>query len=259
MSDSLISIRDMSFRYNSKRIILDRITAQLQPGQTVALLGPNGAGKSTLLKCMMGLLRPFSGEIRLEGKSVGALSYGERASLVAYVPQHSTVVFDHSVRDYVAMGLASRFAMWKSPSREDMKEVDRYMERLELTTLANAPFRSLSGGEQQKTTIARALVQCPKVLLFDEPTSALDLGNQNKVLQLIKGLARDGYSIIMTTHNPDHPFVLESDVWMLHKNGRLDAGPLADIMTPEKISQLYGIPVEVVPLPDHNRIVCLAQ
>lgn len=259
MNGKLISIRNLSFRYNSKRLILDNVNVSLEPGQMVSLLGPNGAGKSTLLKCIMGLLRPVNGEITVAGRNVLDLTHRERAALVAYVPQHSSVVFDHSVRDYVAMGLASRYPMWKAPSSEDMKEVDRYLERMGLTHLAAAPFRSLSGGEQQKTTIARALVQHPKVLLFDEPTSALDLGNQNKVLQLVESLAHDDYSIIMTTHNPDHPFALGSDVWMLNKYGHLDSGKLGEIMTAENISNLYETSVDIVTLPQHQRTVCIVN
>lgn len=259
MSDGLISINNCSFRYNSKRLILDNINAELTAGQMVSLLGPNGAGKSTLLKCIMGLLRPFSGTITVDNRNVLDLTYRERATLVAYVPQHSAVVFDHSVRDYVAMGLASRYPMWKAPTSADMKDVDRHLERMELSGLADAPFRSLSGGEQQKTTIARALIQQPKVLLFDEPTSALDLGNQNKVLQLVKGLASDGYSIIMTTHNPDHPFILDSDVWMLNRSGHLDSGSLGQAMTSRNISELYGTSVDVVVLPEQQRTICIAR
>lgn len=258
MTEALISINNLSFCYNSNRLILDNISASLRPGQMVSLLGPNGAGKSTLLKCIMGLLRPIHGNITMEGKNTLSLSFQQRAKLAAYVPQHSAVVFDHTVREYVAMGLASRYPMWRSPSAEDMKEVDQYIEKMELYPLAHAPFRSLSGGEQQKATIVRALVQHPKVLLFDEPTSALDLGNQIKVLQLIKGLALDGYSIIMTTHNPDHPFILDSDVWLLNKCGCLEAGTLSEMMTAEKISGLYGTRVEIVDLPKQHRTVCIA-
>ncbi len=259
MSGELISIKNVSFRYNKKRLILDDINAELTSGQLVSLLGPNGAGKSTLLKCIMGLLRPFNGRITIGNKNVTELTYRERAAMVAYVPQHSAVVFDHSVRDYVAMGLASRYPMWKAPSAEDMKEINLHLERMELTSLADVPFRSLSGGEQQKATIARALAQKPKVLLLDEPTSALDLGNQNKVLQLVKSLAGDGYSIIMTTHNPNHPFALESDVWMLHKNGQLASGILENTMTPQNISALYGTEVEVVVLPEQKKTICIAK
>lgn len=259
MSAELINIKHLSFRYNNKRLILDDVNVSLMAGQMVSLLGPNGAGKSTLLKCIVGLLRPFQGEITIANKNVLELTYRERADLVAYVPQHSTVVFDHSVRDYVAMGLSSRYPMWKVPSTEDIKEVDRYIERMELASLAAAPFRSLSGGEQQKATIARALVQHPKVLLFDEPTSALDLGNQCKVLQLIKSLAFDGYSIIMTTHNPDHPFILNGGVWLLNKSGYLESGTIEKTMTSQKVSDLYGVDVDMIALPKYKRTVCIAK
>ena len=257
MSEPLIAINHVSFRYNSQRLILDRVSASLSAGQMVSLLGPNGAGKSTLLRCIMGQLRLAEGEIIMCGKNVSELSYRERAMCTAYVPQHSAVVFDHSVRDYVAMGLAGRYPMWKAPSSEDMREVDRYIERMELTALAHMPFRALSGGEQQKTAIARALVQRPRILLFDEPTSALDLGNQNKVLQMVKSLAQEGYSIIMTTHNPNHPFVLGGDVWMLDHSGHLEAGTLEETMTARKISDLYGTSVDVVTLPEYQQTVCL--
>lgn len=259
MGKDLISIENLSFRYNSKRLILDKNNAKLYEGQIISLLGPNGAGKSTLLKCIMGLNRPFTGRVTIERKNVLDLSYRERATMVAYVPQHSVVVFDHSVRDYVAMGMACRYPMWKAPSSDDMKYVDQYLERMELTSLADAPFRSLSGGEQQKATIARALVQNPKVLLFDEPTSALDLGNQNKVLQLVKELAIDGYSVIMTTHDPDHPFIMNSDVWILRRNGQLQFGTLAEMMTPESISDLYETPVDIVFLREQQRTICIAR
>ena len=257
MSQALISIENVSFRYNRQRLILNSIHAELETGRMVSLLGPNGAGKTTLLRCIMGLLKPFAGRILAEGRNILDLSYSERAKIFAYVPQHSTMVFNHTARDYVAMGLSSRYPMWKSPSAADMKMVDQVLERMEISHLADAPFRFLSGGEQQKTTIARALVQQPKFLLFDEPTSALDLGNQNKVLMLIRSLARDGYGILMTTHNPDHPFVLDSSVWMLSKQGDFCAGSLAETMTPDKISELYETDVEVVWLPQQKKTICV--
>lgn len=259
MSRTLISIRNVSFQYSRQRLILNKIHAELAVGQTISLLGPNGAGKTTLLKCIMGLLKPSSGEIIAENRNILDLTYRERAKIFAYVPQHSVLVFNHTVRDYVAMGLSSQYPMWKTPSAKDMKNVDKVIERMELSHLANTPFRFLSGGEQQKTTIARALVQEPKVLLFDEPTSALDLGNQNKVLMLIRSLAEDGYSIIMTTHNPDHPFVLNSNVWMLGKRGDFHTGTLTETMTSRQLSELYETTVEVVELPKQKKTICVVN
>ena len=197
----VIEAKNLVFRYSSdSEPVLKDVSLTVEQGEFVAILGHNGSGKSTLLKCIMGLLRPFRGQITVDQRNVLDLSYRERAALVAYVPQHSSVIFDHSVRDYVAMGLASRYPMWRMPSAEDMKEVDQYLERMELTSFADAPFRSLSGGEQQKTTIARALVQRPEILLFDEPTSALDPEMVGEVLKVMTELAQEGMTMIVVTH-----------------------------------------------------------
>ena len=259
MNKELISIKNVSYRYDKRRLILDSVDTQLQEGELVCLLGPNGAGKSTLLKCIMGVLNPFQGEIFIGKKKVLNLSYHERASLIAYVPQHSRVIFDHSVKEYVTMGLASKYPIWGKPSLEDLKYVEKCLDRMEIGNLSDRPFRSLSGGEQQKTMIARALVQHPKILLCDEPTSALDIGNQNMVLHLIKELAQDGYSIITTTHNPNHPFFLVCSVWMLNKQGHLATGMLKEIMTTSNVSGLYEAEIEVVDLPQYNRMICIAK
>ena len=157
------------------------------------------------------------------------------------------------------MGRTSHMGFFSAPSSDDYRQSERALEQLDLLRLKNRPISELSGGEQQKVCIARAIVQMPKLIIMDEPTSALDYGNQIKVLKLVKELSASGYAVLITTHNPEHPLLLNSDVWLLERSGTLSAGTCDEMLTEEKLIKLYDTNIRVTHIDSLNRRACFIR
>lgn len=255
--EPLLAVSDVGFAYPGQDNTLNGIDFSVSHGELVVLLGPNGSGKSTLLNCVMHLLEPQTGSILLDGVPVGEMGHRAIARCVAYVPQSTNVSFSYTVRDYVAMGRAPFLKMYASPSSDDLEKVDRALCRLGISDLAARSYTELSGGQQQLVDVARALAQDPQLILFDEPTSALDYGNQVKVLKMVKELSCEGYAIVMTTHNPDHPILLGSSVCLLDRDGRLTKGTVDEIMQEDRLKAVYQSDMIIRYVEDANRRVCM--
>lgn len=253
----IIDVKKISFSYRESKKILKDIDFQIHSGQLVSLLGPNGVGKSTLLNCICGLLNPSSGTIQLCGQDISKVSRKNIAQTIAYVPQKTTVSFDYSVRDFVVMGRTAHMSILAKPTKEDYENAENALKELSILDLADRAISELSGGEQQKACIARALVQTPKLIVLDEPTSALDFGNQLKVLKLIKHLSETGYAILLTTHNPDHCMMLGGDVAILDKSGSLECGNYSEILTEKRLSDAYNTDLKLVYVEELNRVTCI--
>lgn len=247
----------VGFAYPEGRKVLDDVSVCIAPGEMLTLLGPNGAGKSTLLNCLVGALVPQEGKVVLEGRDVAKLMPRDIARCVAYVPQTSSSAYGYRVRDYVAMGRAPYKNVFQHPDACDREIVGQAMAQLGIERLADKAYTQLSGGERQLVNVCRALVQQPKVILFDEPTSALDYGNQIKVLRLVSRLREEGYAIIMTTHNPDHPILLGGRVAILDCDGHLDCGGVKKMMTQERLSDLYQTDLRVLHIDELGRDACM--
>lgn len=256
----MLRVENLSFGYGADALLND-VSFQLAKGGLLTILGGNGAGKSTLLNCIAGLLRPRTGQIFINGRPGDELSRRERARLVAYVSQHAPQTYYYRVRDYVVLGRAAHLGLLATPGPADYALVDAALERLNCQQLAHKIYMQCSGGERQLANIAKILVQEPQLILFDEPTSALDYGNVFQTLRLIAELSNDGYALIMTTHNPDHPLLLaercaHSQVALLHRGGRLESGPVATMITAEKLQALYQIDLRLIQTPELARPLC---
>ena len=254
---ALIECKHVDFSYDGKRQILRDVTFEIETGQLITLLGPNGVGKSTLLNCITGLLKPSAGEILLEEKDLFSLPRKEIAKKIAYVPQKNNVPFDYQVKEFVVMGRTAHLGLLATPSEEDYRLVDKALDKLDILDLAERQINELSGGEQQKVCIARALVQEPLLIVLDEPTAALDYGNQIKVLNLIKELLDLGFAVIQTTHNPDHCLMLGGHVAILDKGGRLDMGECAKIMNEMRLSNVYETDLRLIDIEQIGRKICI--
>ncbi len=254
----IIEAEKLNFSYTKNgRQILSDVSLSLEEGQVISILGPNGAGKSTLLNLLANLLTPDSGTIRLCGKDIAGMKPKEVASILSYVPQNHTPAFSYTVFNFVLMGRAPKVGMFEKPKAEDFEIVQRVLEEVGIEKLADKPYTEISGGERQQATIARALVQEPKAILFDEPTAHLDYGNQLKTLRVIKHLQERGFAVIITTHNPDHAIMLGGTTAILDKNGHLRVGPSEEIITEETLKEVYGTKLKLVYMKDADRKICV--
>ncbi len=256
---ALLEVNNASFAYEDQRVIFDKVQFTIKQGDLLTILGPNGSGKSTLLNCIAGLCRLKRGKIFLDGQDLNHMAHKQIAQKIAYLPQTYQVAYGFSVREFIVMGRAPHLGVFSKPSRQDYQLADETMAQMNLIHFANKAVTRISGGERQLVCIARAIVQKPELILFDEPTSALDYGNQLRVLRLIKQLSAEGYSIIMTTHNPDHPILLGGAAGVLSRAGHMETGPVDEILKQERLSELYGINMQIVYVNEISRYACVPE
>lgn len=254
----IYEVKNLTFSYgNDERKVLDNASLTLSEGEVLCILGPNGAGKTTLLNCMAGLLKPQSGSINLCGKSLEEMSSKEIAKSVGYVPQLHTPSFDYRVLDFVLMGVAPHTGVFSRPSQEDEQFCLDVLKSMKLEHLAHKSYMEISGGERQQLLIARAIVQRPKAILFDEPTAHLDYGNQHRVLKRVRQMADEGYSVIITTHNPDHALLLGDKAAVVDKYGKITQGDSKDILTEENLCRVYDTEIKLMWIEELGRTACL--
>jgi len=232
--------------------ILKDISFRVAPGDFLAVLGPNGAGKSTLLQALPALI-PFEGRTTILGVDPRRLSFralGRLRSRIGYVPQlysRTAAVLPLSVREVVELGRVGVRGMGRSLRAGDRAICDRIMQEMQLTDISNRPFGVLSGGEQRKVHLARALAQEPEILLLDEPAGHLDFRWQEAITLLVGRLWRtSGTTIVMVTHDLRHLPPNVSQVALLGDGRLLQIGPPTEIIKAEVLSELYGLPLRVL-------------
>ncbi len=240
-----MTVENVTFGYHSGRApTLQGVTCHAPAGGITALLGPNGAGKSTLLHLLLGLFRPWAGEIFVAGKPLGA--YGRALSrMVGLVPQREHVPFAFRVREYLLLGRSPYLGLLRQPGAEEEAHVDAALAQVGIGHLAERAVASLSGGEHQLVLVARALVQGTPVVLLDEPTAHLDVGNKYRVLDLLKMLAAAGRTLIFSTHDPQAAADVADHVWLLRAGHLLFDGPPEAALTAERLSALYDTRLQV--------------
>lgn len=254
----IYQVKNLSFTYpGGNRKILDNISLSLEEGEILTILGPNGAGKTTLLNCMADLFTPDEGSLYVDGKNIKDINSKELAAIVAYVPQAHNPAFNYSVLDFVLMGRAPSIGFFSRPKKSDEEICMETLNKMGIDHLANKSYMEISGGERQQAMIARAVVQQPKVILFDEPTAHLDFGNQHRVLELVTNMAKDGFSIIITTHNPDHALLLGNKSAIVDKDGHILTGKSEEIITEENLKRVYKTDLKMIYVEQIHRTACL--
>jgi iron complex transport system ATP-binding protein len=251
-----LSADDLAFGYRGKAVG-SGVSLDIREGEVLCLLGPNGGGKTTLMKTLLGLLPPLAGAVRLDGEDIAAWPRKRLARIVGYVPQAHAAFFPFTVGDIVLMGRSAHVGLFSAPSREDRSVAECALATLGIGALGERIYTEISGGERQLVLIARALAQEPRILVMDEPTASLDFGNQVRVLNRVAALAKSGIAVVLSTHDPDHVFLVGDCVALLN-GGRLEAlGAPEAVVTPAALRRLYGVDVQVVDLPDHKTRTCV--
>lgn len=234
-----LKVNNVEFAYNSTPI-LQNISMDLDRSEMLGVVGPNGAGKSTLIRCIDKILTPKQGSILLDGNDIRAMTRMEIAKRMGYVPQTTTRVFPATVFDTVLMGRRPHLG-WKS-GEEDVDKVLEILELLGIMEFAMRDFNEISGGQQQKVLIARALAQEADVLLLDEPTSNLDIRHQLEVMDIMKGIVREKWiSAIVAIHDLNLASRYTDRLLMMNGGRIFAAGDPDSVLTAENIRHAYGV------------------
>ncbi len=238
----MIETKNLSFRYKKTgKYIIDNIDFSCEKGTINVLLGLNGSGKTTLIKLLTGLLNGYQGTISLNERDLKTYSIKERAKVISYVAQRTTVADDFSVEEYLSFGNVNKMRFYESPTEEDIKRIKDMARRFGVYELLNSKLVEISGGERQVVAICGAIIQDSDVIVLDEPTSALDMKNQNKILSFIKEIAEnESKTFILSSHNPNHALYLNANVFLLQNGNIVEHGKAADIISVEKLKNIYG-------------------
>ena len=245
MTPPLLEGRGLTFRFGHREV-LHEVSLALTSGDCVALLGANGSGKTTLLRLLLGLARPDSGEVLLDGRPLTTQARRAIARRMAYVPQAHVPSFPFSVREIVTMGRTPTAGWRGRPNTSDDLAVGDALSRIGMLEFAERSYAALSGGERQAVLIARALAQGAGILLMDEPTASLDLGQQTRLMTVLADLAREGHAILMSTHQPDLALRWFNRAILLDQGAVLSDGPPEETLTPDNLSRLYRVDVELI-------------
>ena len=234
--------------------VLKGISCNADYGDVLCLLGPNG------FRMMLGTLPVTDGKIAIDGKNIHDFTTKGLANMIAYIPQYHSPVFAYTVLDVVIMGRASHFSAFETPKEPDREAAFSALEKVNALHLANKKYTSLSGGQRQLVLIARAICQSAKIFIMDEPAANLDYANHQLLMNVISGLARQGYCIIMSTHSPEHPFSVGTKVLLMKTGKVVGFGTPKEVITSETLQSVYDIEMDVITAHDRygcERTICL--
>lgn len=247
----LIRAREVTFRFGQREILYG-LDLDVNRGEVLSVLGPNGCGKTTLLRCLSGILTPSGGSIWIGDDEVHTLSPQARARRIGFLFQDHTPTFPFAVSDVVLMGRAPHLGLFGFPGARDHALAEAALDRVGLLNLKDRPYTRLSGGERQLVLLARTLVQEPDVILLDEPTAHLDVRNQALTLRMVRALATDGMTMIMTTHDPNHALWFGGRAALMKDGSFVDVGPASDVLTEAALTATYDVEVTVFSAPSRG-------
>lgn len=232
---SLLRTESLAKEYGQRRVV-NGVSINVEPGEIVGLLGPNGAGKTTSFNMVVGVVKPDSGRVLLEGKEITGLAIHERARLgVGYLTQESSVFRKLSVEDNIIAILET----CELSKQEQQVRLKYLLEELDLTALAKSKAYQLSGGEKRRLEITRALVTSPKLLLLDEPLAGIDPIAQYEVSKIVRRLKDRGLGILITDHSVREMLKLIDRGYIIHKGEVLVAGSAEFLANDPKAREIY--------------------
>jgi iron complex transport system ATP-binding protein len=239
------SLDDVSFRpAGAAHNTVDRASLDIADGRLTAVIGPNGAGKTTLLRLMLGTAAPTSGRVWFRARPLAEWTRRALAQAVGVVPQGETEPL-FTVRETVAMGRYPYLGLWQRERDKDRAAIATAMARCDVTQFADRWMETLSGGEQQRVRLARALAQEPSALVLDEPTTSLDIRHEMTTFELLARLRDEGVTVVLATHNLNLAARFADDLVLMHAGRVLAHGAPTEVLTPVQIAGAYDWPVDI--------------
>ena len=219
---------------------LAEVSLTVEPGRFIGLVGPNGSGKTTLLRTISGVLSPDTGSIRVAGYGVGSTSQRAISRKVAVVPQDTSLTFDFSVRELVAMGRTPYVSRLGRADRADRDAVEAALARTAVADLADRSVTAVSGGERQRVLLARTLAQDTPIMLLDEPTASLDINHQLRTLDLVRELAAGGKTVVAAIHDLNLAAHYCDELVLLGSGRRIETGSPETVLTEANLESVFG-------------------
>ena len=244
----MLKIQSLSASYNSREILHD-ISLDVENGEVLALIGPNGAGKSTLIRATSGVI-PYTGKVSTNGDDFASLSPIQRAKYIATVPQAVSMPPAYTVWETVVLGRTPYLGFLGQVSEKDKDIARQALERVSALPFADRRVGELSGGEQQRVLLARALCQSTPILLFDEPTAHLDLQYQVSLSELVRDLAhKDDLAVLVALHDLNLAAHYADRIALMVAGNIKAMGKPKEVLQPDLIAEAYCLPVQVVKHP----------
>ncbi len=256
-----IRVTNLSHAFDG-HTVLDDLSFEVAAGNFFIIIGPNGSGKTTLLKLLVGLLTLKAGQIRLLSNSLTDYTASSLARRIAYVPQSVPVEFPFTVTQVVLMGRSPHLGLLGFEGQSDLRMAHDAMNITDVAHLAERRLDQLSGGEQQRVFIARAICQQPQVLLLDEPTAALDLSHQVRLMDLMERLKTEqGVTVIMVSHDLNMASMYADRLVLLSRGRIACSGKPEQVMDFDLLEQVYDckLLVDQSPLGDYPRVHLVPQ
>jgi iron complex transport system ATP-binding protein len=238
----MIQVSRAGFAYGATEILRD-IDFTVARGQLYGVLGPNGSGKTTLVRLLLGFLRPSAGRVLLGGRDVAELGPRELARTLALVPQEMPVDFPFTVGELVLLGRTPHLDRFGLERAQDLAAAEAALAACGIRALAERPIHALAGGELRRAYVARALAQSTPILVCDEPTAGLDIRHQIDVLELLRGRARAGATVLVVMHDLNLAAAYCDRLLLLRAGRAIKEGPVAEVLTPPLIEAAYDITV----------------
>ncbi len=255
----MIEARDISVGYDGLQVVSE-VSFRVETGKIVFLLGANGAGKTTILKALNGTLKPYSGEILLEGKPLHQLSRRQIAKKIAVVAQESETKFPVTVLEFVLAGRFANTAFFAWDTDEDLQIALECLKLCDLDGYENRLMNQLSGGERQRAVLARALATQARILLLDEPTNNLDLSHQISIFKLVRQRCKNCLSsAVVVTHDVNLASEFADEIILL-KNGKILAqGKSSVVLTEKNLRLIFDVNVllDTNPVTKHPRVTLM--
>ncbi len=253
----MLQIEGLSVSYGKRRAV-EGVSLSVASGQVLALIGPNGSGKSTVIRAVSGVVPVDSGDIRVDGRALAEMSTMERARHLAVVPQARNMPPAFSVYESILLGRTPYLGWLGRAGEKDHERVRYALARTKMEPLAERMVGELSGGEQQRVLLARALAQDTPVLLLDEPTTHLDLQHSESLVHLVRELAKaKNLAVLMVLHDLNMASLYADRVSLLVE-GRIEAtGTPEEVLTEDVLSRVYNVAVHVMPHPEYGNPLIL--